>query len=138
VAHVPADAERQLIDVYDGAVPVSREDAEKRIRAAAGTELSDEQLQKFFEPVTKRAIIVRMLTNLLGLADTPAAGHRYLNAILAIDPDNARYHAMRADVRLQLGDRAAARTDVDWLLEHEPPGLDLERIRQIKAGLERD
>jgi regulator of sirC expression with transglutaminase-like and TPR domain len=138
VAYVPAEGERQLIDVFDAAAKVTRQEAENRIRAAADEPPSDEQLQKAFEPVGKRAIIVRMLTNLLGVADSDAAVHRYTNALLALEPDHGPFHFLRAIVRYRLDDKEAARQDVEWLLEHKPAGVDLERVMALQADLDRE
>ncbi|MEX0676571.1 MAG: transglutaminase family protein [Pirellulales bacterium] len=138
VAHVPAEGERQLIDVFDGAAKVSRDEAERRVGEATDGELADEQLDKLFEPVTKRAIIFRMLGNLLGLArGKPETLHRYLNAMLAIEPTHGPYHWLRAMVRYELDERDAARDDVAWLLEHQPAGVDLEGVRALQRELER-
>ena len=65
VRHVPAKGEAQLIDVYEGGkvLTASRGGASKCAtspgRPLAGSDLA---------PVAKRAIIVRMLHNLLGVA----------------------------------------------------------------------
>lgn len=138
VAYTPAEGEPQLIDVFDAAANVSRDDAERRVRAATDEALEDDRLAKTFEPVSKRAIVVRMLTNLLGVADSDAAVHRYTNAILAIQPDHGPFHFLRAIVRYRLDDREAAREDVEWLLEHKPAGVDLDRVMALQADLERE
>ncbi len=139
VAYVPPEGEPQLIDVFEGAEPVSREDAEKRIARSTDREYSEEQMQKFFEPTTKRAIIFRMLQNLLSISQgKPPALHRYLNAMLAIDPDHGPYHFLRAVVRYELDQRQPALDDITWLLEHEPAGVDLEQVRALRAELERE
>ncbi|MCH8923917.1 MAG: trypsin-like peptidase domain-containing protein, partial [Planctomycetes bacterium] len=106
VAHVPAEGERQLIDVFDGATKVSRDEAERRIGEATEGASADEQRDKLFEPVTKRAIIFRMLSNLLGVSrGKPEALHRYLNTMLAIEPTHGPYHWLRAMVRYELDQR---------------------------------
>ncbi len=110
--YVPAEGEPQLIDVFDGATAVSREEANQRVKEATERELADSDL----EAATKRAIVVRMLQNLLSVsAANPPAMHRYLNAMLAIDPDNGQYHWLRAIVRFRLEDRAGAtKTSNGW------------------------
>lgn len=139
VAHVPDEGERQLIDVFDAAAPITRAEAERRVNEATEGSLSAEQMDDAFEPVAKRDILFRMLTNLLGLArGNPRDLHRYLNAMLAIEPDNGPYHWLRAMVRYELDDRRAARADVEWLLEHEPEGVNLDQVRALKAELERE
>ncbi|REK19623.1 MAG: hypothetical protein DWQ37_00745 [Planctomycetota bacterium] len=139
VAYVPPDGEWQLIDVYDGAKPISRENAIARIKEASEEELADDQIERFFEPATKQAIVFRMLQNLLSPSrGDPAALHRYLNAMLAIEPSHVSYHWLRAMVRYELGQRAGAREDVAWLLEREPEGILLEQVRALEARLDGD
>jgi serine protease Do len=136
VRHEPAKGEPQLIDVYEGGVPLSREEAGKKAEAITGRPLREQQLAA----VGKRAILVRMLRNLLNLANEERDGPallRYLDATLVIDPEAAPERAVRAGLRYQAGDRAGALADVDWLLEHEPEGIDLERVRQLRRVLTR-
>jgi regulator of sirC expression with transglutaminase-like and TPR domain len=136
VRHEPARGEPRLIDVYEGGVPLSREEAAKKVEAITGRPLREQNLAA----VGKRAILVRMLRNLLNLADQERdrpAMLRYLDATLVADPAAAPERAVRAGLRYQSGDRAGALADVDWLLEHEPEGIDLERVRQLRRVLTR-
>ncbi len=138
VAHQTAEGELRLIDVFEEAVEVSREEAERRIRTSLGPGLETAAIAAFFEPVTKRAIVLRMLQNLLSVSRSdPAALHRYLNAMLAISPEQGQYHLMRAVVRYQLQQTDRALEDVHWILEHEPAGIDLDQVRALQAELER-
>jgi regulator of sirC expression with transglutaminase-like and TPR domain len=136
VRHEPAKGAPQLIDVYEGGVPLSREEAAKKVEAITGRPLREPHLAA----VGKRAILVRMLRNLLNLADQERdrpAMLRYLDAVVVIDPEAAPERAVRAGLRYQSGDKAGALADVDWLLEHEPEGIDLERVRQLRRVLTR-
>jgi regulator of sirC expression with transglutaminase-like and TPR domain len=136
VRHEPAKGEPQLIDVYEGGVALSREEAAKKAEALTGRPLREGQLAA----VGKRAILVRMLRNLLNLADQERDGPamlRYLDAMLVIDPDAGPERAVRAGLRYQAGDKTGALADVDWLLEHEPEGIDLDRVRQLRRVLTR-
>src|SRR5205085_3981371 len=45
VRHLPAKGEPQLIDVFDGGKPLSRQDAEKKVDGTSGATLSDEHLK---------------------------------------------------------------------------------------------
>ncbi len=138
VAHQGPEGEPRLIDVFEEAADISRDEAERRVRASLGPEISDAEIAAYFVPVTKRAIVLRMLQNLLGASRSdPAALHRYLNTLLGISPEHAQFHLMRAVVRYQLQERERALADVRWLLEHEPPGIDLEQVRALQAELER-
>jgi hypothetical protein len=60
---------------------------------------------------------------------------RYLNAIVAVDAEAVQERAMRMFLRYQTGDREGALQDVDWLLEHKPEGLDVERVREFRRVL---
>jgi regulator of sirC expression with transglutaminase-like and TPR domain len=137
VKHVPAKGEPQLIDVFEGGVPLSRADAEKKVEAITGAALAEEQLAA----AGKRAIVVRMLQNLLGLADKEHDGEgtlRYLDAIVAVDPDRVEERWARALLRFRAGQRQGALADVDWLLEHGPKEMDRDRVLELRKLLDRD
>jgi regulator of sirC expression with transglutaminase-like and TPR domain/S1-C subfamily serine protease len=134
VRHVPAKGEAQLIDVYEGGQPLSKEEAGKKVESITGRPLREEHLAT----VSKRAILVRMLHNLLNVAQNEKDTEgmlRYVNAIITADPEAAQERGMRAGLLFQAGDREAAIKDVDWLLEHEPEGLDVEKVRQFRRLL---
>ncbi len=134
VRHVPAKGEPRLIDVYEGGTPLTRAEAARKAQDITGRPLRDEHLQA----IGKKAVLVRMLHNLLNVAQREkdsAAMLRYLDAILTVSPDAAQEHGLRAGLRYQQGDREGALADVDWLLEHEPDGFDLERVRQMRRVL---
>jgi serine protease Do len=134
VAWQPSDGERQLIDVFERGVRLTREQAQSRVLAATGQPLEDDHLK----PVSKSALLVRMLHNLQSLAgrnrDLPAL-MRYLDAILTITPDSADDRMYRAFYRYQSGQGRRALDDIDWLLSHDPPGIDLERVAQLRDAI---
>lgn len=135
VRHVPAASDPQLIDVFDRGTRISREEAEERIELATGVPARDE----YFEPATRRAILVRMLRNLLGLSTArqeTARSLAYVDAALAIDETNLEIRSMRAVFRFQSNDREGALADIDWLLAHGGEELDLERVRQFREFIE--
>lgn len=128
----PAEGERVLIDVFDRGKRLDRKAAVLKALAHAGQPPEKED----FVASPPRDIIRRMLANLLGIAQREGdkeAMLRYLEAIVTIDPDSIADRGMRAMLRFQTGRRAAAVADLDWILDHQPPGLDLERIRQMRA-----
>lgn len=134
VRHVPAKGEARLIDVYEGGQALSREQAAEKVKNITGRPLHDEHLAA----VKKSAIIVRMLHNLLNLAQSEKDKDgmlRYLNAIVAVAPESAEERGLRAALLYQMGDRPRALQDVDWLLEHNPEGLDVQRVRQFRRML---
>jgi regulator of sirC expression with transglutaminase-like and TPR domain/S1-C subfamily serine protease len=134
VRFVPAKGEPRLIDVYEGGTAMSREEAAKKVEEITGRPLREEHLAA----TTKKAIIVRMLHNLLNVAsrERDSAGMlRYLDGIITLDATAAQERAVRAAIRYQQGDRVRALEDVDWLLEHSPDGIDLDRVRELRRAL---
>jgi regulator of sirC expression with transglutaminase-like and TPR domain len=128
------DAE-QLIDVYDGGKALSREEAEKKVEAITGQPPEEKHLAA----ATKRSILVRMLHNLLGIARTERDGPamlRYLDAILVVAPGAAEERWLRAMLRYENGQRDGARADADWLLEHQPAGVPLAPVRELRQTLD--
>ncbi len=108
VRHIPANGEGQLIDVFNGGKPIPRGDAARIVRSITGSPLRDEHL----ETTDKRAIIVRMLRNLLGIADATTVDSdrviRYLDTILAISTGsgtrapNARFSTSTSPLNIQI------------------------------------
>jgi serine protease Do len=82
---------------------------------------------------------LRMLHNLLGAAgrkNDTAAALRYLDVILAIDPELAENRWMRAVVSYQSGHHDVAKADVDWLQNHAPKGINQAQVQQLSDLLE--
>lgn len=136
VKHVPAKGEPQLIDAYETGKPLTREEAAKRVEAITERPLEDRHLQ----PATKKAILVRMLHNLLSIArserDVPGL-LRYLDAIITITPDAGEERWTRAVLRFQTGQLAAAREDTAWLIDHQTDGIDTERVLELRRLIDR-
>ncbi len=134
VRQIPVQGKPQLIDVYEGGRVLSGEEASRRAQDITGRRPTEEQMRA----LPRRAIVERILRNLVNAArrERDASGMlRYLHAIVAIDPDAAAERGLRAGLLYQRGDREAALRDVDWLLEHQPEGLDLEQVRQLRQLL---
>lgn len=131
VRHIRVEGEPQLIDVYEGGQPLSREDAEKKVLTATGEPPTDEH----FRPSTERQILLRMLQNLLGVAQgkqDKEAMLRYLEAMIAVDPELARERGLLAIVRFETGRRDAAVSGLDWFFDQKPAGVDLDQVRQMQ------
>lgn len=136
VRHVPAKGEPQLIDVYESAQRMTKEEALKRMEAIIGAPADEAALAA----VGKRLVLVRMLHNLLNAArkERDSAGMlRYLDALVLLNPDGAQDRGLRALMRAQAGDREGALKDVDWLLEQQPEGVDVDRLRAFRRELAR-
>jgi regulator of sirC expression with transglutaminase-like and TPR domain len=134
VKYAPAEGAEQLIDVFDGGQPLSREEAGEMVMRQTGAVLTEEHLK----PATKRDIIVRMLRNLFAIAqfaESTAASLCYLDVIITLSPDSPIERLDRARLRLQSGDADGARKDLKWLLDHAPSGIDLEPITELYHSL---
>jgi serine protease Do len=134
VRHVPKMGEPQLIDVFDGATLLSREQAEKMVLEMTGEAATDEH----FRAVTARQMLLRVLQNLLGIAQRNAQGpdreaiQRYTSALLVIDPSLVRERGLRAVVRWETGRRDAAVADLQTILDAKPEGIDLDELRSMQ------
>ncbi|MGQ0637539.1 MAG: transglutaminase family protein [Planctomycetaceae bacterium] len=135
VRHEPPGGPAQLIDVFDRGAPLSQAAAEERVREAVGGPARATD----FAAATKRTIVVRILHNLLSLAqrsqDTNAM-LRYCDCIIAISPDAWRERWLRAMLAYGARRFADASRDVDWLLQRRPQGLDLNQVDDLRRALE--
>lgn len=120
VQHVPRRGSPQLIDVFRGGKPVSNDEA-KRIAAHFGSPRPGLELAA---PVPKGRIIIRMLRNLQSAARREGdlkAQLRYLDVMLAIEPNLPKARFQRAQLRLRTGPREDAMEDLEWIEEHASP-----------------
>ncbi len=134
VKYIPQKAPEQLIDVFDGGRTMSRGEANELVLSTTGAPLKDAQLQ----PASKRDIILRMLQNLLAIAQHRESTEdplRYLDVIVALAPDAALERYSRALLRLRAGDVPGAKQDFKWLLDHEPPEIDMEKLSELYQSL---
>jgi serine protease Do len=135
VRHEPPGGPRQIIDVFDGKL-MSREEAEKKVKQITGQAAKESD----FEPVTKKAIIVRMLHNLINVARSEKGGDSmlcYLDGILVIDRDAHQERWLRTIFRYQAGLRSVALPDRELLLKHAPPEVDLDVVRDLRRLLQK-
>lgn len=136
VRHDPAKGDPQWIDVYEGGKHMNKKEALELAEAFLGPRVDERVLAA----VGKKLILVRIVNNLLAAAQTErdSAGMlRYLDVLVVLDPESPQYRGTRALVRAQSDDREGALADVDWLLEKEPPGLDVEQLRKFRRTLTR-
>ena len=121
----------QLIDVFSRGKRLSRNEANVMVFRA----LRSAPRESDFKASTKKAILLRMLNNLRGTAQAGGdseALRRYVEAMVAIDPDDAGLRGARSVVRHQAGRKKAAVDDLDWILEREPEGIDLNQVRRMR------
>jgi len=126
----PEPETKQLLDIYEGGKPISDAEARAMARNFVGGAAANLSL----EPESPREVILRMLRNLINLRkqqDRPEEALPYLEVTLAIEPETVSARLDRMILRFQEGNRSKARADLRWLLQNEPPGLDLVRLRQF-------
>jgi serine protease Do len=133
--HLPKEGEGKFIDVYERGERMTAEEAKKKAADFTGEEVADDILK----PVTKKAIVVRMLHNLLGLAQREQdadAGLRYLDGILMLRPEAGRERMMRAGIYLSKGMKSEALGDVQYLIEHPTNAVDERQLQRLKRALQ--
>lgn len=135
VRYEPAGGPQQLIDVYEGGKFITDKEAADKVLGITGEKLRPGDL----DAVSKKAIVTRLLHNLLGAArrEKDADGMlRYLDALVTLDPDAHSERMVRAVLRYQAGQHNRALADCDYLLEREPAEIDLGRVRQLQRMLQ--
>jgi regulator of sirC expression with transglutaminase-like and TPR domain len=118
-----------LIDSFGGKI-VSREEASR----ITGVTLEEED----FKPVSNRDIITRMLRNLIQSAEREedsVARLRYVDAIIAIDPNDRYTRAMRAMIHYGEGRFTDALIDIDYLIEKNPDAPELDPLKVLRGRL---
>jgi serine protease Do len=93
---------------------------------------------EYMASASKRDIIMRMLTNLRYFTQSNGRledSLPYLDLMIAIDEEDASLRLERATISLRSGRRDSARSDFEWLLDKEPEGLRLDRIREALRSL---
>lgn len=133
VRHEPNGAEdtdtHQLIDVFNRAERLSVNEASELVFQVTRRMPT----KAAFETSTNRSILVRMLVNLMGLQGLPpAVKSRYAEGLVALEPESAQWRGIRGVFRHQLGRIRAAVDDMDWILEKQPRGVDLEQVQRMR------
>jgi S1-C subfamily serine protease/regulator of sirC expression with transglutaminase-like and TPR domain len=128
------EAEPQLIDVFDRGRSMTRDEAVAHV-VGRGLAWDDEYLR----PQTPREIVTRIVRNLINLANDATdaeAALRYTETVLALNPDSAEDRLFKAVLCYNTGRAAEGLAEVDWILEREPEGILLDRVRELRAALE--
>lgn len=134
VKFLPEEGSVKLLDVFDGGRFISHAEASELVASHTGAPLRASQLRT----ATRRELITRMLTNLMAVAerdDAPEDMLRYLDVLVALEPDALGERLKRAMLRLRLGDTPGAREDLKQLLDDAPTGLDLDRVAELYRSL---
>ncbi len=129
-----ADGTDHVIDVFEGGRELTHEEADLVVRQFSEGDVKSELL----EPARKRDIIVRMVRNLATISRADGADNstlRYLDLILALQPSAHIDRLERAKVRARSNDIPGAKEDLQWLLDHAPPGIVPDRIEELLKSL---
>lgn len=132
----PGEAEGVIVDAFDRGKELTKAEAEALVKEQTGSNPTDEMWQA----VTERAILQRMLQNLMGVAQQQGdreALRRYLSAMLVMDPTLVRQRGMKATLDFETGRIQESLKGLDWFLENSPEGIDLNEIRELRARFER-
>jgi len=124
------------IDVFEQGKEMT--EAEMKLRATSVTGIPPTEAQT--SPATGREILERMVRNLFGLAQNEEdleGMNRYVETLLAINPESADHHVKRALLRFQSRDYAGALGDVEWLQQSNSPEIDQDRVLQLRSLIER-
>lgn len=135
VQHTPQDSgPSQIIDPFERGKRLSEADVASLLAQAQFP-----NLPQFRATQSAAQICERMLGNLLGLAEREkdeVAVLRYLETLVMLVPGSPEYRAKRLEMRARTGRLTMALEDADWFLENQVEGVDLERLRELRATLE--
>lgn len=134
VQYRPAEGEPKLIDPFDRGRELSQLEATVVVKSITGLEWDD----RYLEPQGPHAIILRILRNLINVANTddnPEAALRYLDTVLALDPNSPADRLYKAVLCLNTGRADEGLAEVDWVLEHQPEGLPIEQVYRLREAL---
>ena len=136
VRHDPKEGAAKFVDPFENGELLDRDALAEKIESLSGRKIEDDDVKG----VSKRQIIERMLRNLLGNANREERRDdmlSYLDAILVVNPSAVEERVMRAVMHYQGGKPQAGLKDTAWLLDNQPAGVDLERVRELHQALER-
>ncbi len=129
----------QVIDVFEGARRLSREEAEAQAHALSPVPITAET----WIPQPKRDILIRLLRNLTTSAEASRdadAMLRYIEVMLALDSSSVLEHWRRAVLCYETGRPADSLAECNWLLAKDPNKLagvtETRQIEQLKSLLE--
>jgi len=135
VKHLDGKTEK-YIDVFDGGKIYEADELPQLVLDVTGKFWKADSL----EIATDKSTYLRVVQNLFGNAERKSdreAQLEYVNLMLAVDPQSVSNRGMRAVLRMETGRKKAAIADLNWIIEQEPEGIDLDRIYEMRAAFER-
>ncbi|MFV0444055.1 MAG: transglutaminase family protein [Planctomycetaceae bacterium] len=131
----PHEGLDQLIDPFDRGQKLTEAEA----IALVESHLGECWPVPRFDSQQPREIVMRMLQNLINAANTKndaEAALRYVNAILALQPESPEHRLYKAVLCLNTGRLEEGIAETDWVLERQPEEIVLEQVYRLKATLE--
>ena len=125
----------ELIDVYEEGESLSDDDAASVVKRRSGRQITDHDLRA----QNDEEILTRVLTNLMGIAtggEDWESMLKYLDAMVAINPEAVDFRLMRAQARGMTKRNSLAIEDIDWIVQKNPKGIDYRRLEQMRRALE--
>ena len=129
------DNKEKFIDPFDGGKFMTIEETEELVRVNSGRVILVDELRVS----TKREIVMRMLRNLMGVAqnkDAPIDLLRYVEVMVSLQPDSAFDRWARAVLLIQSRKFYAAKKDLEWLLQNKPEGMDLKKVLEVYQSIQ--
>jgi len=120
-----------FLDPFEDAKVLSLEE----VKSLATNGRPEQFQERFLETASSKSILMRMLNNLLGLAqdeDDKESMLRYLELLMALDDTHIQNRGMRAIIRFETGRKQAAIDDLDYFLDTRPAELDLNQIQRMR------
>ena len=129
------DNKEKFIDPFDGGKFMTIEETEELVMVNSGRVILVDELRVS----TKREIVMRMLRNLMGVAqnkDAPIDLLRYVEVMVSLQPDSAFDRWARAVLLIQSRKFFAAKKDLEWLLQNKPEGMDLKKVLEVYQSIQ--
>ena len=124
-----ANGKRVIIDPFEGGSIMSTEDADALLLDAGIGGTSTEM-----EVARPKEIVTRMLRNLQAITIEEKAfpdALSYVDIIVRLNPGSPQDRLNRALLNLQVGNTEQAKPDLQWILDNEPEGIHLGRVREL-------
>ena len=136
VRYEPGDSSQasEVIDPFEHGRRLNDEEVRKVLADA-----NFPDLPRFREAKTPLQIMERMTQNLLNLAEDEKNDDdvlRYLETLVMLEPMTPEHRAKRLEMRARTGRLEMAIRDASWFINNPTPGVDVERVRELRNSLE--
>jgi regulator of sirC expression with transglutaminase-like and TPR domain len=131
-----ADSERVILDPFNGGRPVEAHDLRALLKMSQGQ--AAELTPGLYQPVTDRAVLIRLLNNIKLRHMEGTRFDQALNTIadmLLLTPDDPALWRERGLMHMRVGDLAGAVTALEEYVTRAPNGTDRERIEAVLREL---